>query len=189
MKKNLLILTLALLIALPVFGLAADAAPSVAPEVQATETTPTPPLGGQYGPRWRQTTPGTTAPLTGFVDANNDGICDNCGSELGKNTDAPNFIDENKDGVCDHFGTDQQGQAQGRMQGMMGRMQGMMGRMQGMMGRNQQAQGRDQGMMGRGQQGQGNVQGQSYADANNDGVCDNLGTGTRQNFGPGRNRR
>lgn len=165
MKKNLLILTLALLIALPVFGLAVDATTTVAPEVQATETTP---LGGQYGPRWRQTTPDTTAPQTGFLDANNDGICDNCGNELGKNTDAPNYIDENKDGVCDHFGTDEQGQGQGQMQGMRGRMQQMMGRMQ---------------------QGQGNVQGQNYADANNDGVCDNLGTGTQQNFGHGCNRR
>ncbi len=189
MKKNLLILTLALLCALPVFGLAADATAPVAPEVQATETTPAAPLGGQYGPRWRQASPDTTAPQTGYADANNDGICDNCGNEQGKNTDAPNFLDENKDGVCDHFGTDRQGQGQGRMQGMRGRMQQMMGRMQQMMGRNQQAQDRGQGMMGRGQQGQGNVQGQNYADTNNNGVCDHFGTGTQQNFGHGRNRR
>ena len=186
MKKNLLILTLALLIALPVFGLAADATTPVVPEVQATETTT---LGGQYGPRWRQTTPEGTTPQTGLVDANNDGICDNCGSEQGKNTDAPGFIDENKDGVCDHFGTNQQGRGQGLMQGMRGRMHQMMGRMQQMMGRNQQTQGRGQGMMGSGQQGQGNVQGQNYADTNNDGVCDHFGTGTQQNFGHGRNRR
>ena len=159
MKKNLIILTLALVIALPVFGLAvAELTTPVSPEVQASETTPE-----------------TTAPQTGFLDADNDGVCDNCGNALGTNSDAPNFIDENKDGVCDYFGTAQQGQGQGRFQSMRGRMQQMMGR--------------GQGMMGRGQQGQGNIQGQNYADTNNDGVCDHFGTDTQQNFGPGRNRR
>jgi hypothetical protein len=152
MKKNLIILTLALVIALPVFGLAvAELTTSVAPEVQTTETTPV-----------------ATAPQTGFLDADNDGVCDNCGNALGTNSDAPNYIDENNDGVCDHFGTTLQGQRQGRMQGMMGR---------------------GQGMMARGQQGQGNTQCPNYADVNNDGVCDNLGTGTQQNFGCGSNRR
>ena len=152
MKKNLIILTLALLIALPVFGLAiAELATPVSPEVRASETTPE-----------------TTAPQTGFLDTDNDGVCDNCGNALGTNSDAPNYIDENKDGVCDYFGSAQQGQGQGRMQSMCGR---------------------GQGMMGRGQQGQGNIQGQNYADANNDGVCDHFGTDTQRNFGPGRNRR
>lgn len=172
MKKNLLILTLALLIALPVFGLAADVSTPVAPEVQATDTIPTAPLGGQYGRRWNQAAPDTTAPTISFVDADGDGVCDNCGNALGTNPDAPNYIDENKDGVCDHFGTDEQGEGQGRMQG---------------------AQGRGQGMRGRGQQSlggaNGNVQGSNYADANKDGVCDNLGTGAQQNFGHGRNRK
>jgi hypothetical protein len=167
MKKNLLILTLALLVALPVLGLAADLTPVTTPETQ----TAAPIL---YGPRWRQNAaPATTAPQTGYVDADNNGICDNCGNALGTNPDAPNFIDENKDGICDHFGTDEQGQRLGRMQGMRGRIQQMMGRGQGMMGRGIQ----------------GNVQGQNYADANNDGVCDNFGTDTQRNFGPGRNRR
>ena len=159
MKKNLIIYTLALLIALPVFGLAAaELTTSVAPEVQATESVPE-----------------TTAPQTGFLDANNDGVCDNCGNVLGTNSDAPNYIDENKDGVCDYFGTAQQGQGQGRFQSMRGRMQQMMGR--------------GQGMMGGGRQGLSNVQGQNYADANNDGVCDHFGTSTQQNVSPGRNRR
>lgn len=182
MKKNLLILTLALLIALPVFGLAADAATPVVPEAQTSEPAVTTPLGGQYGRRWNRNTPDTAVPQAGYVDADNNGLCDNCGNEQGKNTDAPNYLDENKDGVCDHFGTDQQGQGQGRMQGMRGRMQQIKGRAQN-------AQGRGQGMMGRNQQGQGSVQGQNYADANNDGVCDNLGGNTQRNFGRGRNRR
>lgn len=184
MKKNLIALTLALLIALPVLGLAADVTAPVTPEAQATQTAP---LGGQYGRRWNQTAPETTVPQAGFADADNDGICDNCGNEQGKNTDAPYYIDENKDGVCDHFGTDGQGQGNRNMQAMRGRMQQMQGGMQN-------AQGRGQGMMGRNQQAQGrgaqgNAQGPNYADANNDGVCDNLGTDTQRNVGPGRNRR
>ena len=200
MKKNLLILTLALLIALPVFGLAAEATTPAATEVLETETTPVAPYGGQNGRRWNQTAPGTTVPQSGYVDDDNDGVCDICGNEQGKNPEAPNFLDENEDGVCDHFGTDQQGQGARDLQAMRGRMQKMMGRMQQMMGRMQNAQGRMQGMMGRGQrgqddfqgrgqQGQGNVQGRNYADTNNDGVCDHFDLDTQRNFGPGRNRR
>ena len=194
MKKNLMILTMALMIALPVFGLAADAATPAAPEVQAAETTPVTPLGGQFGRRWNQTNPDTTVPQAGFVDADGDGVCDTCGNAQGTDPDAPNYIDENKDGVCDHFGTDEQGQGQGRMQEMRGRMQQMMGRMQEMrgrmqqtMGRGQNAQGRSQGMMGLGVQ--GNTQGSNYLDANNDGVCDHNNGNTQRNFGHGRNRR
>ena len=194
MKKNLMILTMALMIALPVFGLAADAATPAAPEVQAAETTPVTPLGGQYGRRWNQTNPDTTVPQAGFVDADGDGVCDTCGNAQGTDPDAPDYIDENKDGVCDHFGTDEQGQGQGRMQEMRGRMQQMMGRMQEMrgrmqqtMGRGQNAQGRGQGMMGLGVQ--GNTQGSNYLDANNDGVCDYYNGNTQRNFGHGRNRR
>ena len=194
MKKNLMILTMALMIALPVFGLAADAATPAAPEVQAAETTPVTPLGGQYGRRWNQTNPDTTVPQAGFVDADGDGVCDTCGNAQGTDPSFPNYIDENKDGVCDHFGTDEQGQGQGRMQEMRGRMQQMMGRMQEMrgrmqqmMGRGQNAQGRGQGMMGRGVQ--GNAQGSNYLDANNDGVCDYYNGNTQRNFGHGRNRK
>ena len=194
MKKNLMILTMTLMIALPVFGLAADAATPAAPEVQAAETTPVTPLGGQYGRRWNQTNPDTTVPQAGFVDADGDGVCDTCGNAQGTDPSSPNYIDENKDGVCDRFGTDEQGQGQGRMQEMRGRMQKMMGRMQEMrgrmqqtMGRGQNAQGRGQGMMGRGVQ--GNTQGSNYLDADNDGVCDNYNGNTQRNFGHGRNRR
>ena len=194
MKKNLMILTMALMIALPVFGLAADAATPAAPEVQAAETTPVTPLGGQFGRRWNQTNPDTTVPQAGFVDADGDGLCDTCGNAQGTDPSSPNYIDENKDGVCDRFGTDEQGQGQGRMQEMRGRMQKMMGcmqemrgRMQQTMGRGQNAQGRGQGMMGRGVQ--GNAQGSNYLDANNDGVCDYYNGNTQRNFGHGRNRR
>ena len=185
MKKNLMILTMALMIALPVFGLAADAETPAAPEVQAAEMTPVTPLGGQYGRRWNQTNPDTTVPQAGFVDADGDGVCDTCGNAQGTDPSSPNYIDENKDGVCDRFGTDEQGQGQGRMQEMRGRMQQMMGRgqemrgrMQQMMGRGQNAQGRGQGMMGRGVQ--GNAQGSSYLDANNDGVCDHYNGNTQR---------
>ncbi|NLD02095.1 MAG: DUF4175 domain-containing protein [Clostridiales bacterium] len=194
MKKNLMILTMALMIAQPVFGLAADAATPAAPEVQAAETTPVTPIGGQYGRRWNQTNPDETVPQAGFVDADGDGVCDACGNAQGTDPSSPNYIDENKDGVCDHFGTDEQGQGQGRMQEMRGRMQKMMGRMQEMrgrmqqtMGRGQNAQGRGQGMMGLGVQ--GNTQGSNYLDANNDGVCDHYNGNTQRNFGHGRNRR
>ena len=194
MKKNLMILTMALMIALPVFGLAADAATPAAPEVQAAETTPVTPLGGQFGRRWNQTNPDMTVPQAGFVDADGDGVCDTCGNAQGTDPSSPNYIDENKDGVCDRFGTDEQGQGQGRMQEMRGRMQQMMGRMQEMrgrmqqtMGRGQNAQGRGQGMMGLGVQ--GNTQGSNYLDADNDGVCDHYNGNTQRNFGHGRNRR
>ena len=208
MKKNLLILTLALLVALPVFGLAAEATTPEKTEVEATETTqttPAAPFGGQKGRRWNQAAPETTAPQTGYVDADDDGFCDNCGNEPGKNTDAPNYVDENEDGICDLFGTDAQGQGARNMQAMRGRMQAMRDQMQQMRGRMQNAQGRGQqdqdnfqgrgqGMKGRNQQAQGqgsqgNVQGRNHADADNDGVCDNFGADTQRNFGPGRNRR
>ena len=166
MKKNLMILTMALMIALPVFGLAADAATPAVPEVQAAETTPTTPLGGQYGRRWNQTNPDMTVPQAGFVDADGDGACDICGRVQGTDPSSPNYIDDNKDGVCDHLGTDMQGQGQSRMQG---------------------AQGRGQGMKGRGVQ--GNVQGRSYADADNDGVSDNLDSNASRSFGHGRHRK
>ena len=194
MKKNLMILTMTLMIALPVFGLAADAATPAAPEVQAAETTPVTPLGGQFGRRWNQTNPDTTVPQAGFVDADGDGVCDTCGNAQGTDPSSPNYIDENKDGVCDRFGTDEQGQGQGRMQEMRGRMQQMMGRMQEMrgrmqqtMGRGQNAQGRGQGMMGLGVQ--GNAQGSNYLDADNDGVCDNLDSNANRSFGHGRHRK
>ncbi|MDD4135370.1 MAG: hypothetical protein PHN46_09855 [Eubacteriales bacterium] len=171
MKKNLMIFTLALLIAMPVFGLAADATTPVAPEIQVTETAPIVPLDGQYGRRWNQVAPDTTVPAASFVDADGDGVCDNCGNALGTNPDAPNHIDENKDGVCDHLGTDEQGQ---------GHMQAAQGRGQDMRGHHQQAQGLRV---------QGNAQGKDYADANNDGVCDNLGSNGQKAFGRGGNRR
>lgn len=193
MKRNLILLILALLIALPIFGIATETAAPATPEVQETETAPTAPPSGPYGPRWRQFAPGMTAPQTGFVDEDNDGLCDNCGSTQGKNADAPGFIDENNDGVCDHFGTDEQGQGQGRMQAMQSRRRQMMERRQGvqnpgrrMMG-GQSVQGRGRGMAGRGVQ--GNARGRNYQDDNNDGVCDRFDSSTQRNFGCGGNCR
>ncbi len=169
MKKNLIALTLALLMALPVLGLAADVTAPVTPEVQAAQTAP---LGGQYGRRWSQTAPETTAPQADASAL--------LSPETG--TDAQDQDENNIQAM------------RGRMQKMMGRMQEMQGHMQEMQGRMQNAQGRGQGRMGRNQQAQGrgaqgNAQGPNYADANNDGVCDNLGTDTQRNIGPGRNRR
>lgn len=182
MKKTLVILVMALLIALPVFGLAAETAAPV-----------------QYGPRWRQNTPAVPAdpatpadPQTNYVDADNDGICDNCGLAQGQNPDAPGFTDADGDGVCDHLGTAMQRRfAMGSRQMMRGRSMHKRAARQG------------QQMPGRGLQ--GTAQGQNYVDADNDGVCDNLGTapmlqkqqrpgqGTfgpaQRNMRPGRNRR
>ncbi len=171
MKKNLMIFTLALLIAMPVFGLAAVTVPTAAPEVQTADATPADPFSRQYGRRWNQVAPDTTGPAASFVDADGDGVCDNCGNALGTNPDSPNHIEENKDGVCDHLGTDEQGQ---------GHMQAAQGRGQDMRGHHQQAQGLRV---------QGNAQGKDYADANNDGVCDNLGSNGQKAFGRGGNRR
>lgn len=140
MKKNALILTLALLIALPVFGLAAGLA-----TVPTDETQSTPPYG--------------------FTDEDNNGFCDVCGNEQGKNTGAPNFTDADGDGVCDHLGTQLQGQGNGGMQ------------------------------KGQGRGNQGASKGQSFVDADGDGACDNLGTDLQgqgqgqQSRGGGRGRR
>ena len=146
MKKNLIVIALALIIALPVFGLAQEtAAPS-----EESQTTGTMPYGGQYGRRWNQTplegAEDQTVPqrscgmgfgrLNGteeqsrFVDENGDGVCDICGREQGKNAEAPGFTDENNDGVCDHLGTEGQRQGRGRMQSMRGGCR-MMNRMPG----------------------------------------------------------
>ena len=116
MKKSLIVIALALIIALPVFGLAQEtAAPS-----EESQTTGTMPYGGQYGRRWNQDPLEGTGQQARFVDENGDGICDICGNEQGKNTEAPGFTDENNDGVCDHLGTDQQYQRRGQMRPMRG---------------------------------------------------------------------
>ena len=126
MKKNLIVIALALIIALPVFGLAQETA-APAEESQATGTMP---YGGQYGRRWNQTPLEGTGQQDRFVDENGDGICDICGNEQGKNTEAPGFTDENNDGVCDHLGTDAQRQGRGQMRPMRGGCR-MMNRMPG----------------------------------------------------------
>ncbi len=42
----------------------------------------------------------------GFVDADGDGVCDNCGQgPRNPNAPRPNFVDEDGDGVCDNCGT------------------------------------------------------------------------------------
>ncbi len=172
MKKTLVILVMALLVALPVFGLAAEA--PATPEAEPTTAQPF------YGRRWRQTVPEApaTTPQTAFEDADNDGICDNCGQPQGQNPAAPNFTDENQDGVCDNLGTENQGQ-----------------------GRQDRAVGRGRHMSGRGMMGKG--QGRNFVDANGDGLCDHAQNpgmrGRRPGQGqfapsqpgarPGRNRR
>ena len=116
MKKNLIVIALALIIALPVFGLAQETA-APAEESQITGTMP---YGGQYGRRWNQTPLEGTGQQARFVDENGDAICDICGNEQGKNTEAPGFTDDNNDGVCDHLGTQGQRQGRGRMLSMRG---------------------------------------------------------------------
>ncbi len=134
MKKNLIVIALALIIALPVFGLAQEtAAPA-----EENQTAGTMPYGGQYGRRWNQTPlegaqeqalpqtpcgmgfgrPNGAEEQSRFVDENGDGICDICGNEQGKNTEAPGFTDENNDGVCDRLGTEGQRQGRGQMRSM-----------------------------------------------------------------------
>lgn len=39
-----------------------------------------------------------------FIDADNDGICDNCG--LGMCAMGAGFVDADGDGICDNYGTD-----------------------------------------------------------------------------------
>ncbi len=108
MKKNLIILTLALLIALPVFGLA------------AADLTASP----------------VTKAQTNYIDANLDGVCDHYGTDLqgqggnrqgqgrgqntrGKgvlgNTKVQSFVDADGNGVCDNLGVNaRQGFSRGR---------------------------------------------------------------------------
>lgn len=111
MKKNALILALALLVALPLFGLAAETAIAPVEETPAA----TLPAGARFGRRWSQAPAEGTAPY-GFTDENADGVCDVCGMEQGRNTQAPGFVDADGDGVCDHSGTDLQHTFGGRMQ-------------------------------------------------------------------------
>ena len=44
-----------------------------------------------------------------YFDANNDGICDNCGASLENGTNVygagKNFVDANGDGICDNYTT------------------------------------------------------------------------------------
>lgn len=52
----------------------------------------------------------------GFVDADGDGVCDNCGQGMG-NPNAPrlNFVDADGDGICDNMGANGgQGRQMGR---------------------------------------------------------------------------
>lgn len=178
MKKKLIVLSLALMLALPVLGLAGET------DAQAPNELPA------VGRRWRWNPPTsstpTETPAPGFVDENNDGICDVCGQQQGTNPNAPGFVDENKDGVCDHLGTDQQGQnnLRNRLHAKRARMQ----QAQGGRGRQQQP-----GRNAAGQApGRNTVQGRNYQDGNKDGVSDNLSTQRQQRQQPngrGRNRR
>ena len=47
-----------------------------------------------------------------FVDANNDGVCDNY-SEAGCQMQGANFVDADDDGVCDNYGQMQRGCGRG----------------------------------------------------------------------------
>jgi hypothetical protein len=104
---------------------------------------------------------------SGFVDADGDGVCDNCGQGMG-NPNAPrqNFVDEDGDGVCDNCGA-------GSGQGPHGPGYGN--------GAGQNFVDEDgDGVCDN--CGQGNGPMANFVDANGDGVCDNMG----QNAGQGR---
>lgn len=149
MTKKLFTLLLALALALPILGLAAEALPEAAPADDALDAAP---WGGQRGRYARR------APRTGYLDQNNDGICDNCGQAQGQDPDVPGFVDEDKDGVCDNCGAAQQAQA-----GRQGRRGGMM-----------------RGF------GRGQAQGRGFLDEDKDGVCDHSAAGGQgQGFGRG----
>jgi len=87
---------------------------AVVPAMAAEDSTPSTTLafgppdgrgsGGQYGRGNGGSGAGGTG--TGFVDADGDGICDNCGNGMG-------FVDADGDGVCDNWDGTQLGQ-QGR---------------------------------------------------------------------------
>jgi hypothetical protein len=103
---------------------------------------------------------------SGFVDADGDGVCDNCGRGGNPNAPRPNFVDENGDGVCDNCGA-------GGGQGPYGPGYG-----QGS-GPNFVDEDGD-GICDNCGQGQGPMA--NFVDADGDDVCDNMG----QNGGQGR---
>lgn len=91
-----------------------------------------------------------------YVDADADGICDNCmrlGGQGQGRGNGLNFVDKNNDGICDNFV-------------------------------DENADGICDGCMGLGGQGKGN--GLNFVDENNDGVCDNFASGARRCRGRGR---
>lgn len=108
MKKTLFVLILALVLALPLLGLAEDTA---VPEAQPESTAPAAPYGTGRG-RWAD-----KAPAPRFQDENGDGVCDGCGQKPGENQEAPGFVDEDGDGKCDRYGTEDQYQGRGMMRG------------------------------------------------------------------------
>lgn len=163
MKKTMLvILILALLASVPLFGLAETT------QTPDTNPAPTQSFGQQRGRRrvWQP-----EAPAGGFVDENQDGVCDNCGQIPGQNPQAPGFADENKDGVCDRFGTEAQ---------RLNRRHGMG------QGRTQQLK-RGRGGMAQ-TQNRTNLQEKNFTDANQDGICDLFQNRTRQQQPGGRGR-
>ncbi len=117
----------------------------------------------------------------GFVDADSDGVCDNCGQGMG-NPNAPrrNFVDEDGDGVCDNCGA-------GGGQGPHGPGYG------NGMGQNfvdEDGDGVCDNCGAGGGQGPhgpvyGNGMGQNFVDEDGDGVCDNMGQNAGQGRGPG----
>ena len=111
--------------------------------------------------------------MVNFVDANGDGVCDNCAAGGGQAPRGPragnsgaNFVDADGDGLCDNCG--------GGMQGHNGARNGG--------GNFVDADG--DGVCDNCGQGMGNGAMANFVDADGDGVCDNLG----QNMGRGAGR-
>ncbi len=106
--------------------------------------------------------PGTSNRGMGYVDANNDGICDYYpGTEQ-----CPSFLDENGDGICDYNPGAGAGAGAGRGAGFI----------------DENGDGVCDYYPGAGM---GAGRGHGYNDANGDGICDNRGAGRGAGNGAG----
>ena len=200
MKKSLLLLTLCLFLALPLFALAADTANPQAPSPHAEHT----PLAAEETPAVpeQDTAPESspdpgTAPAEEIRPTRLQRLADRLEGRLARVQRQMDRLAQQKErlqGMIDSLQGGEFPEAPGRMQGMMDRMQermqGMMGqmfgeedsdsnprempgRMQGMMGRMQEHM---QGMMGlmQGSDGQAGAQCPRFVDADGNGVCDRM---------------
>lgn len=114
MKKSTFVIVVALVVALCVPAVAfaalmpspsrvAERAACPAYAVQRVATQSEEGVGGQ-SPRGYHHPEGHRGVCGGYVDADNDGVCDNCDAAA---SSCPGFVDENGDGACDAYGSGQ----------------------------------------------------------------------------------